>query len=151
METATGLKQPQHDHRSAGDQDQRIPDSRPAEHDRHRKRHVPARPGPVEDHQGDQYRNARADMVRRGDQDVDPLGELRDEHDSDGNQHPRQGSSPGGRALGQHRNQQDHQGVSDRGGHMHDVRVQAADHLHEHVFGQLGRVERHVRQRPAME
>jgi hypothetical protein len=91
-----------------------------------------------------QDRHQRPDVVRPGDEQLHPGAELRGEHDPGRHQHAHRGLAPGRGALGQQNGEQDDQRVGHGRGHVHDVRVQPADQLDQHVLRQLGGVERDV-------
>ena len=151
---------PAHDHqrRHPDQQHQRVAHQGPAQHRRHQHRDPPAAPGAVEDQQGEQDGDGRAGVVGIVEQQGD--GEQgRADHDGDGDHGPDHGravisvisvvSRP--RAVGHRRRQHHQQRVGERGADPHHVRVQPADQLDQHVLGQLGRVERHVGQLPAVQ
>ena len=76
---------------------------------------------------------------------------MRREHDADRDEYPHDGLTPGETALGQQRGQQHHERISHGRGHVHDVLVQPAQELHQHVLRQFGGVVRDVPERPAMQ
>jgi hypothetical protein len=73
----------------------------------------------------------------------------RRQHDPHGYRRAREAGATGRAALGDEGGQHHQQRVGERGGHVHHVRPQPANRLHQHVLGQFRGVKRHIREVPA--
>ena len=112
-------------------------------------RDIPARAGAVQEQPDRHHRHRGADVVWRRQQDVHPGRKLRREHDAGCDEHRHHRRTPNRSALGQQRGQQHRERVGHRRGHVHDVLVQPAQQLHQHVLRNFGGVVRDVPERPA--
>jgi hypothetical protein len=90
-------------------------------------------------------------MVWRGEEDVHSGGQLRCEHDADGDEYSYEALTPGKITLGQQRSQQRRQRIRHGRGHVHYVLVQPAHELHQHVLRQFGGVVRNIPEQPAVQ
>jgi hypothetical protein len=91
--------------------------------------------GPVDHQQDRQHGNRAADMVGIQEQDVGTGTHLRREHDPRGEQHADDRLPSGGTALREQCRKHYQQGVGRGGSEVHDVSIQAADGLNDHVLG----------------
>ncbi len=146
-----GAQQPDQRDRDRGlVQHERVRDLGPGQHDRDQDRRPPLPRRAVQDQEDEQQRGMGPGVIRVAQQQRG-VAERRGQHDAGGDEEADQALAAGRPALGQQPAQQDDQRVGQRRGHVHGVAVQPVDPLHEHVLGQLGRVERHVRHGPAAE
>lgn len=104
----------------------------------------------VDDQPGEHERDRGTDMPHGQEQDEDPDPELGREHDGDGQQGPRPGPWPG-YAPGQQGGDEHDERVGHRRGDVRGVGVQADQAFQQRVLRQFGRVERDVRQVPAVQ
>ena len=143
------------DHRDRGDRgggrDERelVGDLDPGEQRADPYGHVPTFGGAVQEQQQGEDRHRGAGVVRVLEEHLGAPDDAGRQHDPGGQQGADDARPSPGAAPCQERGEQDGQGVAERAGDVHHVRAHAAEQLHEHVLGQLGRVEGDVGGPPA--
>ena len=124
---------------------------RPGQQQAHRNRHPPPAPESVQQQPRRQDRHHRADVIGRQQQHLRADTELRRQHQARRDQHPHPALRAGRPALGQQRRERREQGVAQGRPDVHHVGVQPMREFDQHVLGQLGGVEGHIRQPPAVQ
>ena len=116
-----------------------------------RRRHPPAARAEIEQQPADQQRHLRPDMIRRKQQHERPVPELRRQHDRPRKRSPENPFAPTPAPPRKRDNGQHEHRVRRRRGDVDHPKPERADRLDQHVLGQLGRVERHVAERPPVQ
>ena len=132
-----------------GEQGHPVRDHHPGEHHADRDRDVPAPRRPVQHQEHQQQRERGAQMIRLGEHQVRVVAELRRDHDPGRHREADQPFPPRRTAPGQQPGRQHQQRIGGGTRDVHVIRAQAAEQLDQRVFGNLGRVVRHVPEGPA--
>ena len=132
-------------------EDEGVGDHHPAEQAGGDDRDVPAPRRPVQDQPRGQGGHRGTDVPDGQQQDEDAHAQLRREHDPAGDEDARRAVAGRRAALGQQDGEHQHERVGERGCDVRHVRAEAADRIDQHVLGQFGRVEGHVRHPPAVQ
>ena len=112
-------------------------------------RDVPAPRRAVQHQEHQQQRERGAQMIRLGEHQVRVVAELRRDHDPGRHREADQPFPPRRTAPGQQPGRQHQQRIGGGARDVHVIRAQAAEQLDQRVFGNLGRVVRHVPEGPA--
>ena len=126
-----------------------VGDLRPGEREADQHGDPPAGPHPVKNKPDQQQRHLRAEVIGRRQQQVGSRPQRGRQHDHG---HDNQADEPLAAcrpACRDHARQHHEQHVGQPRGHVHDPAAQPPGELHQQVLGDLGGVERDIRQRPA--
>ena len=132
-----------------GEQRHPVRDHHPGEHRADRDRDVPAPRRAVQHQEHQQHWQRGAQMIRLGEHQVRVVAELRRDHDPRRHREADQPFPPRRTAPGQQPGRQHQQRIGGGTRDVHVIRAQAAEQLDQRVFGNLGRVVRHVPEGPA--